>query len=181
MRDVGVVHDLATHDIDVMRFVLGPAEVTHLYAEALRGIRTQFEDAMFAVLRFDNGISALLDVGWLSPVKVRELLVVGERGILGLDYISQELRYYPGDAPAARVDQTGAVSEGAVGLNMAKAEPLRGELEAFVESVAMNEAPAVSCLDAIVALDLAEKLVQSATTGQATEVASPLVGSEETE
>ena len=172
LRDVGVVHDLATHDIDVMRFVLG-AEVSRLHAVTRTGIRTEFEDTLFAILEFDNGVVGLLDINWLSPVKVRELRLVGERGMLSLDYVSQEVRYYQGDLPAAQVEHASAIPD-SDGINMLKREPLREELEAFVKSVAQGEQPLVGCKDAIVALDLAGKLVQSARSGKAVDVESPL-------
>ncbi|HEU5323389.1 MAG TPA: Gfo/Idh/MocA family oxidoreductase, partial [Methylomirabilota bacterium] len=73
LRDVGVARDLATHDLDVVRHVLG-CEVTHLYCQLLTGARTPHEDALLAVLRFENGVSVQLDVNWLSPVKVRQLV-----------------------------------------------------------------------------------------------------------
>ena len=173
-RDVGVVHDLATHDVDVMRFVLG-AEVRRLHAVARRGIRTGFEDTLFAILEFDNGMAGLLDINWISPVKVRELRLVGERGALSLNYVSQELHHYQVETPSEQVEQAASSSED-TGLEMMKREPLREELEAFVRAVASKERPVVDCSDAIIALHLAEKLVQSSRSGKGLEVRHPFVG-----
>jgi UDP-N-acetylglucosamine 3-dehydrogenase len=178
LRDVGVACDLATHDLDVMRHVLG-SEVTRLFCQTQTGVRSDFEDTLFAVLLFESGVSALLDVNWLSPIKVREFTVLAEGGMLTLDYINQELFLYK-DAgqPSGWVDAAALrVSADAVTrLPVHKREPLLAELDAFVSAVARSERPVVSCEDAIAALHLAEQLVESGRSGLALAVASPLVG-----
>jgi predicted dehydrogenase len=178
MRDVGVARDLATHDLDVMRHILD-SEVSQLYCLTQTGVRTPYEDALSAVLRFDSGVSALLDVNWLSPLKVRDLTILAEGGMLTLDYINQELFFYQ-DAgqPSGWVDPTALrVSAEAVHkLPVRKREPLMAELEAFVQAVSKDEEPTVTCEDAIVALHLAEQLVESGVTGQALAIDSPMVG-----
>jgi predicted dehydrogenase len=175
---VGVARDLATHDLDVMRYVLG-SEVSHLYCQTRSGLRTQYEDALFATLRFENDVSALLGVNWLSPLKVRELTVLGEEGMLTLDYVNQELFLYK-DAgqPSVWVDPTALriTPEAVSKLPVPKREPLLAELEAFVRAVAGDEEPPVTCEDAIVALHLAELLVESGATGRALTVSSPVTG-----
>jgi UDP-N-acetylglucosamine 3-dehydrogenase len=178
MRDVGVARDLATHDLDVMRHILD-SEVAHLYCQTQTGVRTQYEDALFAVLRFEGGVSALLEVNWLSPMKVRELTILAEGGMVTLDYINQELFFYQ-DAgqPSGWVDPVALrVSAEAVHkLPVRKREPLMAELEAFVQAVSRDEEPAITCEDAIFALHLAERLVESGETGQALAIVSPIVG-----
>ena len=178
MRDVGVARDLATHDLDVMRYILG-SEVSHLYCHTQTGVRTQYEDALLAVLRFENNVSALLDVNWLSPLKVRELIVLAEGGMLTLDYINQELFVYK-DAgqPSTWVDPAALriTPEAVHKLPVAKSEPLLAELGAFVRAVAEDEEPLLTCEDAIVALHLAGQLVESGVKGQALAVVSPVLG-----
>lgn len=89
-RDVSVIHDLALHDIDAMRFVLG-AEIVRVYAETQTGVRTAFEDSVNAVVRLEGaglapGAVGVLDVNWLTPKKVRQLWLLGERGLFVADY-----------------------------------------------------------------------------------------------
>ena len=176
VRDVGVARDLATHDLDVMRHILG-SEVSHLYCQMRTGIRTEYEDALFAVLRFENDVSALLDVNWISPLKVRELTVLAEGGMLTLDYINQELFLHK-DAgrPSDWVDPVALriTPEAVHKLPVAKSEPLLAELEAFVRAVSRDEEPPLTCEDAIIALHLAEQLAESGRNGQALAVASPV-------
>jgi UDP-N-acetylglucosamine 3-dehydrogenase len=76
VRDVGVVIDLAVHDVDVMRYVCD-ADVTRVYAETERRIHSQHEDLLSGLLRFDNDAVGTLTINWLTPTKVRELYVTG--------------------------------------------------------------------------------------------------------
>src|SRR5579871_1958291 len=90
VRDVGVVLDLATHDLDVLRYLIG-SEVTRIYAETEQRIHTAHEDLLSALLRFSNGVVASLDINWLTPTKVRKLYLTGERGMFVVDYLLQDL------------------------------------------------------------------------------------------
>ena len=170
LRDVGVVQDLATHDIGVMRYLL-EAGITRVHAVTRTGIRTAFEDTVLATLRFDNEVTGVLDVNWLSPVKVRELQVIGERGMLLLDYVTQEVRRYRED-PGGGFGSPGADAGDGELLPVKKREPLRVELESFLGSVAAHEQPTADCAEAIATLDVAEKLLQSADGGVPLDVVS---------
>jgi len=154
VRDVGVVHDLAPHDIDIMRFLL-ESEVERVYAETESGVRTEREDTLAGVLRFANGVIGLLDVNWLTPVKVRQLSVLGERGLLVADYLAQEVRLYRNDEAGAPMKQASEQ------LPVEKREPLRVELESFVEAVRRGMQPAVSAEEGLAALAVAEALAES--------------------
>ncbi len=160
-RDVGVVHDLATHDIDVLRHLVG-SDVASVRAETQSGIRTEHEDALSAVLRFDNGVIGTLDVNWLSPVKKRELRVLGEHGVFTLDYISQELTFSP-TSPEADVD---AAEENAALIAVERQEPLRAELESFLRVARRQEAPRVDATDAIETMHIVDALIESAKSGE---------------
>ncbi len=159
VRDVGVVYDLAPHDIDVMRFLL-ESTVESVYAETLRGVATEHEDMLWGVLRFENGTVGVLDVNWLTPLKVRRLSLLGEKGLLEADYLSQEVTLYRKDG--GRQGDTAARA-----IRVDKAEPLRLELEAFIDAVRRGVAPPVTAADGLAALEIASLLVESAQAGQA--------------
>lgn len=171
VRDVGVVLDLAPHDIDVMRFLL-ESDVARVQAETERRIATEHEDMLAGLLRFENGVVGVLDVNWLTPTKIRELSVLGERGMFVVDYLARELRFYenahvasePGDWAARHLK---GVSEGAVTvLPVEKREPLQLEIEAFVAAVCGEAPVAVTPDDALAAMAAAEALIRSARTGE---------------
>ena len=176
VRDVGVVLDLAPHDIDVMRFLLG-SEVVRVQAETEQRINTEHEDMLAGLLRFANGVVGVLDINWLTPTKIRELSVLGERGMFVVDYLARDLTFYENAhvsglsaAAGQPVDWAArhlkGVSEGPVHmLHVEKREPLRVELEAFARAVRDGTPVAVTADDGLAAMAAAEALVRAARTG----------------
>jgi predicted dehydrogenase len=171
IRDVGVVVDLAPHDLDVMRFLVG-AEPVRLYAETERRIHTEHEDLFNGIIKFANGVVGVLDINWLTPTKRRSLTVTGERGMYLADYISQDLAWWanPGAAetwvnPGTGVRVT-SVTEGEMRrFSIKREEPLAVELNEFARAVREGGPPPVDPRDAMIALLLARKMVESAETG----------------
>jgi predicted dehydrogenase len=157
-RDVGVTYDLATHDIDVVRMLLG-RETIRVQAETLTGVRTPYDDALTGLVTFDGDITASLDVNWLAPEKVRTLALLGERGQFQLDYIRRTLVFCPSVADGEGLPQEIAVPDAA-------AEPLREELAAFIHAARREKAPAVSAVDGLAAMRVADALLESAGTGR---------------
>jgi len=174
IRDVGAVIDLATHDLDVMRYLLG-VEVVRLYAETERRIHTEHEDMLNALLRFDNGAVGVMQVNWLTPTKIRELAVLGERGLLHLNYLTQDLTFYENSIATGAehpLSLLTGVSEGTLLRHIVdRAEPLRLELESFLTSVASKTPPEVGSEDGLKALSLALDLVRSANEGRVLDLA----------
>lgn len=169
VRDVGVVIDLATHDVDIMRFLSG-SEVTRVYAETASRIHTAHEDLLSGLLRFADDTIGVLDINWLTPTKIRELLVTGERGMFHANYLTQELYFYENNYVKSDWDAQSrieGVSEGdMVRLRIDKAEPLRVELERFVRAV-RGEAGVeiVSGEEGLAALRIARKIVEAGVEG----------------
>ena len=161
-RDVGVVQDLATHDIDVLRHLVA-CEIDRVRAETRSGIRSPYEDALSAVLRFEDGTIGTLDVNWLSPIKDRELRVLGERGLFKLDYLTQQLTFYLTSAEAG----TPPAPSNGLTIEVDRQEPLRAELGSFLRVARGEEAPRVGAGDAIAAMRVVEALMESAQRGEA--------------
>ncbi len=163
--DVGAVIDLAVHDLDIMRYITG-AEVIRAYAETERRIHSTREDLLTGLVRLSDGTVGTLTINWLTPTKIRELYVTGERGMFRVDYLTQDLYFYEnatvvdGDWDTLRVLR--GVSEGRMIRHViTKKEPLRGELEAFLAAV-RGEAPVlITGNDGLTALKLALDMVAS--------------------
>ncbi len=159
IRDVGVVVDLAPHDLDVMRYLLG-SDPIRLYAETEQRIHTDHEDLFVGLLKFANGAVGVLDINWLTPTKQRTLTVTGERGMYTADYLAQELVFYPNSA------DDGSVGEGErVERQIERREPLAIELGEFARAARDGGLPPVDPHQAMVALLLARAMVESAQTG----------------
>ncbi len=175
IRDVGVVIDLAPHDLDVMRFLIG-SEPVRLYAETEQRIHTDHEDLFNGIMKFANGVIGILDINWLTPTKRRSLTVTGERGMYVADYINQDLIYYGNPDAAHTWENRGAdgistpissVAEGEMTRRyIRKQEPLAVELAEFAAAVRDGGPPPVSPRDALTALLLARKMVEAGLSGE---------------
>jgi len=169
IQDTGVAIDLATHDLDVMQHVLG-ASIHEIYADGGRFQHSSQEDLLTCLARFgEPGEAAtlgLLDVNWLTPEKKREIALIGENGLLRASYITQDVWFVEStNAPlqwdglsVLRGDGEGA----AVRFSLAKAEPLRAELEAFCRCVLDDTPEPVSAHDGVKALAAALAVRESA-------------------
>lgn len=163
IRDVGVVLDLATHDLDIFCYLTG-VPVTRVYAETARRIHTDHEDLLSGIIAFANGTVGVLDINWLTPTKVRELSVTGECGMFVVNYLTQELYFYRNRSTEGdwkSLQTLSSVSEGEmIKPNIQMREPLKVELESFVRAVACQETAPVSGEDGLRALALAQRLVE---------------------
>lgn len=174
VRDVGVIVDLATHDLDITTYVAGQ-EIVRVYAETEREIHSHHEDILAGTLRLSGGAIGLLDINWLTPAKVRELTVTGEKGMFLVDYLTQDLYFYENqDALAVQWEQIGllkGVSEGRmIRYPVSKAEPLKSELQAFARSVLDDTPSPVPGESGLAALRAALALVRSGAEHRAIEL-----------
>jgi predicted dehydrogenase len=167
IRDAGVAIDLATHDLDIMQYVLG-RDISSVYAEGTRFSHPTQEDMITCLLRFgDAGPFGLLDVNWLTPEKRRELTVIGEGGMITASYITQDVWLTEaaetpnGWEELARVrgDAEGSV----VKFALRKVEPLRAELQAFADCIRNDTPEPISAYDGCRALIAALAVRDSAT------------------
>jgi predicted dehydrogenase len=173
VRDVGVVVDLATHDVDIMRYLSG-ADVVRVYAETARRIHTEHEDLLSGLLRFSDGTIGVLDINWLTPDKIRQLTVTGEKGMFLVNYLTQDLYFYENDYVRSQWDTISAiagVSEGNMTrLRLERAEPLRRELESFVAAVRGESNNIVAGEDGLKAVAITQHIVTAGLTGQVIQV-----------
>jgi UDP-N-acetylglucosamine 3-dehydrogenase len=172
IRDVGVVVDLAPHDLDIMRYLIG-SEPVRIYAETEQRIHTEHEDLFNGTMKFANGVVGVLDINWLTPSKRRSLTVTGERGMFLADYIAQDLVLFSNPEAQETWTQPGrstpvaSVSEGEMTrFSIRREEPLAVELAEFAAAVRDGGPPPVDPHDAMVALLLARKMVEAALSGQ---------------
>lgn len=170
VQDVGVVIDLAVHDLDVMRFITDQ-DIVRVYAETERQIHSKHEDLLTSLVRLEDNTVGTLTINWLTPTKIRELIVIGERGMFRVDYLTQDLYFYENGATATgdwpfRVLR--GVSEGRmIRYVVAKREPLRAEQDAFIAAIEGDIPVPVSGRDGLRVLQLAKTIVQSGQIHQA--------------
>jgi predicted dehydrogenase len=164
IADVGVILDLATHDIDAMHYVTG-SHVVRAYAETARKAHKSCEDMLSGLLRFESGEIGVLDVSWLSPKKLRELWVVGEGGTLVADYLTQDVYWYKNgrvnDTWTPASNFSGAVEGDVIKTYIPKKEPLTAEHEAFRDALRDGKPSPVSGAEALAAVKVALQLLRS--------------------
>jgi predicted dehydrogenase len=138
IADVGVIKDLATHDIDSTAWVSRSAYVSVSARTAHKSGRPH-EDMVAAVCDLANGIITNHLVNWLTPFKERLTIVTGERGALVADTLTADLTFAANASVATEWDSVAAfrgVSEGdVIRYAFAKPEPLRVEHESFRDAV----------------------------------------------
>lgn len=149
--DVGVVKDLAIHDIDMMRYLFGGDPVA-VYAKTGNMKHKKFEDYAHIMLTFEGGKNAFIESNWLTPYKTRVLVVTGSEAIAKLDYITQELMI-------ENAKET-------VQPRLPWQEPLKLELRHFVNCILGKEKPLVTGMDGFKAIKIAEAALKSSKTGK---------------
>ena len=165
IQDSGVVVDLASHDIDLLRYLI-PSEIVRIHAETLMSINSDREDLLNGTIRFRSGAVGVLDVNWITPTKVRVLTITGARGMFRCDLLSQELFFFENESAPSQWDQLSilrGVSEGNVlGIRIQRYEPLMAELEDFVGAVRDGRDPVVTGEDGTETLRVALEFVRLA-------------------
>ena len=174
IRDVGVVVDLAPHDVDIMRFLTGMNPM-RVFAETEQQIHTDHEDLLFGLLRFPEGITGALEINWLTPTKMRETLVLGEKGLFRVDDLMQDLFFYENTQAVGELwspfRAIRGVSEGSMTrFPIKRQEPLKAELAAFINSIREGCKVPVTGQDGLEALRLSLALVESGKTHRVIEV-----------
>jgi UDP-N-acetylglucosamine 3-dehydrogenase len=144
--DVGIVKDTAIHDIDVMRFISGEDPIS-VYAKMGNMRQGKFEDYAQIMLTFESGKTAFIETNWLTPYKIRSLNVTGSEAIMRLDYNSQELWI----ENAAETVQPRNVFK----------EPLKAELEHFIECIVEKKPSIITGNDGFKALKIALAAMES--------------------
>ncbi len=138
IADVGVVKDLATHDIDLTSWVAS-SKYSIISAQTISKSGRPHEDMVFATGRLENGIMINHIVNWLTPFKERLTVVTGEKGSFVADTLNADLTFYANASIDTQWESLAAfrgVSEGdVVRYAFAKPEPLKVEHEAFRDAV----------------------------------------------
>ena len=153
--DVGVVKDTAIHDIDVMRFISNEDPIS-VYAKMGKMRIQKFEDYAHIMLTYKGGKSAFIESNWLTPYKTRSLTVTGSDAIMRLDYITQDLW----------IEQQ---KETVQPRNQFQ-EPLKQELQHFVDCIVDKKKPLVTGEDGVRALEVATAALQSSAKNRAIQI-----------
>jgi predicted dehydrogenase len=151
MSNVGVVIDLAVHDIDLIRWFTD-SDIIEVQPQLSSAVAER-EDIALLQFRTASGVLAHINTNWLTPFKARNV-TVATRG-----------KYVTGDLLTRQVTECfGFQPDGSYSmrhLSVGHAEPLRSELLAFLRAVRSGAAPAVSGEEAVASLEIATRCLSA--------------------
>jgi UDP-N-acetylglucosamine 3-dehydrogenase len=169
IADVGVVKDLATHDIDLTAWVTNRA-YTSISARTVTKSGRPHEDMVTAVGELEGGIMVNHLVNWLSPFKERSTVVTGERGCFIADTLTADLTFFANGVAATEWEAIRAfrgVSEGDMTrFAISKREPLLVEHERFRDAMLGKDAEIVTLREGLRTVQVAAAVLESAATGE---------------
>jgi predicted dehydrogenase len=143
--DENALWSLGAHDVAVILGLAGGEEPVELDARGECYMREGIEDVVFAFMRFASGLSAHLHLSWLDPHKERRITVVGSRRMATFDDMAIERKLTVYDKGFdERTDSWGeyiARSGASTSPRIAPTEPLRLEVEHFVECIRTGAVP----------------------------------------
>jgi predicted dehydrogenase len=151
MSNVGVVIDLAVHDIDLIRWFTD-SDIVDVQPQLSSAVAER-EDIALLQFRTASGVLAHINTNWLTPFKARNV-TVATRG-----------KYVMGDLLTRQVTECfGFQPDGSYSmrhLSVGHAEPLRSELLAFVRAVRSGGAAAVTGEEGVASLEIATRCLET--------------------
>lgn len=165
IADVGVVKDLATHDIDLTAWVLQD-KYKSVSAHTAHKSGRPHEDLISVTARTVNGTVVSHLVNWLSPLKERLTVVTGEKGTFVADTLNADLTFHENGVIATEWDQIASfrgVTEGnSTRFAIPKPEPLKIQHEAFRDAVRGTHHDIVTMREGMRTVAVADACIQSA-------------------
>jgi UDP-N-acetylglucosamine 3-dehydrogenase len=151
MSNVGVVIDLAVHDIDLIRWFT-ESDIVEVQPQLSSAVAER-EDIALLQFRTASGVLAHINTNWLTPFKARSV-TVATRG-----------KYVMGDLLTRQVTECfGFKPDGSYSMRhlpVGHDEPLRAELIAFLHAVRRGSAPAVTGDEGVASLEIAIRCLES--------------------
>jgi UDP-N-acetylglucosamine 3-dehydrogenase len=164
IADVGVVKDLATHDIDLAMW-LSESQFSTLNAETTHRSGREHEDLVSVNGKLQNDIVVNFQVNWLSPLKERNLTVIGEKGAFVVDTLNSDLTFYENGIYEVSQDSylhfKGVKQGNVTTFAFDKPEPLRVEHENFRDRLLGKESDIVTLSEGIQVVKVADAVIQS--------------------
>jgi UDP-N-acetylglucosamine 3-dehydrogenase len=145
MSNVGVVIDLAVHDIDLISWFTG-SEIVEVQPQ-LSSAKAEREDIALLQFRTASGVLAHINTNWLTPFKARTVHVATKRKYVIGDLLTRQVSECFGFQPDGSYSMRH--------LSVGYAEPLRSELAAFINGVRTGSRPAVTGEDGVASLEIA--------------------------
>lgn len=175
IADVGVIKDLATHDIDLTAWVI-QSPYANVSAQTAHKSGREHEDLISITAQMQDGTVANHLVNWLSPLKERLTVVTGARGTFVADTLQSDLTFHENGLVATEWDRVASfrgVTEGnSTRFAIPKPEPLRVEHENFRDAVLGKSQDIVSMREGLATVAVADACARSAREGRTITISS---------
>ncbi|CAN2166951.1 MviM Predicted dehydrogenases and related proteins [Candidatus Nanopelagicaceae bacterium] len=169
IADVGVVKDLATHDIDLVMWLSG-SRFSNINAQTAHRSGRKYEDLVSINGQLENKTIINVLVNWLSPLKERSIVVTGEKGAFVVDTLNSDLTFYENGIHEVSQDAYllfKGVSQGNVTtFAFEKPEPLLVEHQQFRDKLLGKEADIVSLAEGVETVRIADAILESSEKNQ---------------
>jgi len=169
IADVGVVKDLATHDIDLAMWLSGSKFAT-VNAQTAHQSGRKHEDLVSINGQLQNNVVVNLIVNWLSPLKERSLVVTGEKGAFVVDTLNSDLTYYENGIHEVSQDSylhfKGVKQGNVTTFAFEKPEPLLVEHQQFRDKLQGKEADIVTIAEGVETVRVADAVLASSENNQ---------------
>jgi predicted dehydrogenase len=166
ISDVGVVKDLATHDIDLTSWITGKKYLQVSANAAFRSGR-EHEDLISVSALLEDSIVVSHLVNWLSPLKERKIIITGEKGTFVADTLRADLTFYENgkiEISQSELAHFRGVTQGDVHiLAFEKPEPLVVEHQNFRDAVLGKPSDIVSLEEGTTTVKIADAIIESYT------------------
>src|SRR6185503_19848684 len=150
MSNVGVVIDLAVHDIDLIRWFT-ESDIVEVQPQLSSAVAER-EDIALLQFRTASGVLAHINTNWLTPFKARNVTVATRGKYVMGDLLTRQVAECFGFKP----DGSYSMRHLPVGHD----EPLRAELIAFLDAVRTGNVPAVSGDEGVASLEIAIRCLE---------------------
>jgi hypothetical protein len=153
MSNVGVVIDLAVHDIDLIRWFT-ESEIAEVQPQLSSAVAER-EDIALLQFRTASGVLAHINTNWLTPFKARNVTIATRNKYIMGDLLTRQVTECFGFQPDGSYSMRH--------LSVGHAEPLRAELQAFIAAIRQGKPPAVTGEEGVASLEIAIRCLESRT------------------
>ncbi|MBI2612488.1 Gfo/Idh/MocA family oxidoreductase [Candidatus Kaiserbacteria bacterium] len=164
--DVNVLWDLAPHDLSILLHLIGRMP-TLVNAVGVSHTGNNIENIAYLTLRYDDGMIAHIGASWVSPVKIRQMLISGDKKMIVFDdteAIEKVKIYESGYTVRTDEDKRRLYMDYRSGdihiPNVGNKEALQGVVEDFIHAVSKGSTPRSDAhfgLNVVRVLDAAER------------------------
>lgn len=151
IQDVGVIKDLGSHDIDLIRFLTG-SEFKSVYSVSSSSLG-KHEDSALITAEMENGVLANITTNWVTPYKGRKISVACETKYIQANLITQEVKEY---SAFSTYDKSYSVREWPLMFR----EPVKEELTQFLGAIRSNTQVPITGEDGLEVLKVFDRIFE---------------------